>query len=114
VSATGVVDITQTEQALAQWRHNEQVRWKAPVLEEVLSGLEFHGKRSQPYRPDSVHDFMHAKVSVIDDVVFAGSYNLSRSGEDNAENVLEIDDRVLADRVAAWIDAVRARYPPAR
>ena len=38
VSATGVVDITQTEQALAQWRHNEQVRWKAPVLEEVLDG----------------------------------------------------------------------------
>ena len=57
---------------------------------------------------------MHAKVSVIDDVVFVGSYNLSRSGEDNAENVLEIEDRVLADRVAAWIDAVRERYPAAR
>ncbi len=114
VSATGVVDITQTEQALAQWRGNEQVRWKAPVLEEVLGGLEFHGKRSQPYRPDSIHDFMHAKISVIDDVVFAGSYNLSRSGEENAENVLEIEDRVLADQIAAWIDAVRARYPDAR
>ena len=57
---------------------------------------------------------MHAKVSVVDDAVFVGSYNLSRSGEDNAENVLEIEDRVLADRVAAWIDGVRARYPPAR
>jgi phosphatidylserine/phosphatidylglycerophosphate/cardiolipin synthase-like enzyme len=114
VNATGVVDITQTEQALSQWRHSQQVRWKAPVLEDVLKGLDFHGKPSQPYRPDSVHDFMHAKVSVIDDVVFVGSYNLSRSGEENAENVLEIEDAALADRIAAWIDVVRARYPDAR
>jgi phosphatidylserine/phosphatidylglycerophosphate/cardiolipin synthase-like enzyme len=114
VSATGVVDITQTEGALRQWRSNDRVRWKAPVLEEVLAGLRFHGKRSRPYAPDTPHDFMHAKVSVVDDAVFVGSYNLSRSGEDNAENVLEIDDRVLADRVAAWIEAVRGRYPPAR
>ncbi len=114
VSVTGVVDLTQTEGALRQWRSNDRVRWKAPVLEEVLAGLEFHGKRSRPYAPDTPHDFMHAKVSVVDDAVFVGSYNLSRSGEDNAENVLEIDDRLLADRVAAWIDEVRARYPPAR
>lgn len=114
VSATGIVDLTQTDGALRQWRSNAGVRWKAPVLEEVLEGLAFHGKRSRPYAPDAPHDFMHAKVSVIDDVVFAGSYNLSRSGEDNAENVLEIEDRVLADRVAGWIDVVRERYPPAR
>ncbi len=114
VSATGVVDLTQTENALRQWRSNDRVRWKAPVLEEVLAGLRFHGKRSRPYAPDAPHDFMHAKVAVVDDAVFVGSYNLSRSGEDNAENVLEIDDRVLADRIAAWIEAVRGRYPPAR
>jgi len=46
--------------------------------------------------------------------VFVGSYNLSRSGEENAENVLEIEDAALADRIAAWIDVVRARYPDAR
>jgi len=84
------------------------------VLEEVLAGLDFHGKRSQPYAPGSVHDYMHAKVSVVDDAVFVGSYNLSRSGEENAENVLEIEDPALADRIAAWIDGVRARYPDAR
>ncbi len=54
---------------------------------------------------------MHAKVTVVDDVVFAGSFNLSRSGEQNAENVLEIEDPKLADRLAAFIDEVRARYP---
>ena len=56
---------------------------------------------------------MHAKVTIADDVVFAGSFNLSRSGETNAENVLEIADPRLADQLAAYIDAVRARYPDA-
>jgi hypothetical protein len=35
-----------------------------------------------------------------------------RAGETNAENVLEIADPQLADRMAAWIDGPRARYPP--
>ena len=39
---------------------------------------------------------MHAKVVVADDVAFVGSFNFSRSGERNAENVLEIHD--AADR----------------
>ena len=59
--------------------------------------------------PESVHDFMHAKVVVADDVVFVGSFNLSRSGERNAENVLEIHDADCADLLAAFIDAIRAR-----
>ena len=54
---------------------------------------------------------MHAKVTVADDVVFIGSFNLSRSGEENAENVLEIADAGLAERMAAFVDTVRARYP---
>ena len=111
VDATGVVDRTQTEQALHQWRTNGHSSWKIPVLEHVLEALHFGGKRSTPWSPESTHDFMHAKTSVIDDVVFIGSYNLSRAGEENAENVLEIEDAALADRVAAWIDEVRERYP---
>jgi phosphatidylserine/phosphatidylglycerophosphate/cardiolipin synthase-like enzyme len=55
---------------------------------------------------------MHAKVTVADDVVFVGSFNLSHSGELNAENVLEIADAALAERLAAFIDEVRAKYPP--
>ena len=55
---------------------------------------------------------MHAKVTVADDWVFAGSFNLSRSGEMNAENVLEVHDAELADQLAAFIDAVRERYEP--
>ena len=61
-----------------------------------------------------MHDFMHAKVTVCDDTLFVGSFNLSRSGEKNAENVLEIEDAGLADQCAAFIDAVRARYGPVK
>jgi phosphatidylserine/phosphatidylglycerophosphate/cardiolipin synthase-like enzyme len=56
---------------------------------------------------------MHAKVVVADDTSFVGSFNLSRSGERNAENVLELRDAALADRLAGYIDAVRERYPAA-
>jgi phosphatidylserine/phosphatidylglycerophosphate/cardiolipin synthase-like enzyme len=54
---------------------------------------------------------MHAKVTVADDVLFVGSYNLSHSGEQNAENVLELEDPELAERLAAYVDEIRARYP---
>jgi phosphatidylserine/phosphatidylglycerophosphate/cardiolipin synthase-like enzyme len=60
-----------------------------------------------------VHDFMHAKVVVADDTSFVGSFNFSRSGEQNAENVLEIRDAAVADRLAAYVDEIRARYPKA-
>ena len=56
---------------------------------------------------------MHAKITVADDVVFLGSFNLSHSGEQNAENVLEIHDAALAERLAGFVDGVRARYPVA-
>jgi phosphatidylserine/phosphatidylglycerophosphate/cardiolipin synthase-like enzyme len=54
---------------------------------------------------------MHAKVTMADDTVFVGSFNLSHSGEENAENVLEIADAELAARMAAFVDELRARYP---
>jgi phosphatidylserine/phosphatidylglycerophosphate/cardiolipin synthase-like enzyme len=54
---------------------------------------------------------MHAKLTVADDAVFLGSFNLSRSGELNAENVLEIEDAALAERLASYVDEVRALYP---
>ena len=55
---------------------------------------------------------MHAKLTVADDTVFVGSFNLSHSGELNAENVLELEDARLADRLAGFADEIRARYPP--
>ena len=72
----------------------------------------FTGKNSTPYGEGTVHDFMHAKVTVCDDTVFVGSFNLSRSGERNAENVLEIEDAAIADTLAAYVDLIRAKYDP--
>ena len=87
--------------------------WKLPLIERVFEGGDFSGKPSTPYARDSVHDFMHAKVTVCDDTVFLGSFNLSHSGEQNAENVLEIRDEQMADRMASFVDSVRAHYPAA-
>ena len=111
VDLAGVVDRTQVRQVIDQWRQNGNAAWKEPLLRTALTGAPFSGKHSTPYAPGSVHDFMHAKVTVADDIAFVGSFNLSHSGERNAENVLEIADKGLADRLAAFVDEVRARYP---
>jgi phosphatidylserine/phosphatidylglycerophosphate/cardiolipin synthase-like enzyme len=108
----GVVDATQMREVLHQWRENGNASWKIPALRRVLELGELTGKPSTPYRPGSVHDYMHAKVTIADDTVFLGSYNLSHSGELNAENVLETEDAELAERLAAYVDEVRARYEP--
>jgi phosphatidylserine/phosphatidylglycerophosphate/cardiolipin synthase-like enzyme len=113
VDLAGCVDQTQVEEVFYQWRTNGVTAWKIPLLQAVLSRAPFSGKRSTPYTPTSIHDYMHAKVTVADDVVFCGSFNLSRSGERNAENMIEVQDAELADRLAAYVDAVRARYPAA-
>jgi phosphatidylserine/phosphatidylglycerophosphate/cardiolipin synthase-like enzyme len=110
VDIAGVSDATQIGQVFAQWRDNEHSAWKGPLLARVLTGLPWSGKVSTPYAPGAVHDYMHAKVTVADDVVFVGSFNLSRSGEENAENVLEIVEAGLAERMAAFVDDVRGRY----
>ncbi len=108
---TGVVDATQLGQVIDQWRLNGNAAWKIPLLETVIERARFTGKHSTPWGPGSLHDYMHAKVTVCDDTVFLGSFNLSRSGEMNAENVLEIHHPPLADRLAGFVDGVRARYP---
>jgi phosphatidylserine/phosphatidylglycerophosphate/cardiolipin synthase-like enzyme len=110
VDLRGVVDRTQMEGVVYQWRTNGRSAWKIPILASVLSHADFRGKVSVPWTPESVHDFMHAKVTVCDDTLFAGSFNLSRSGEQNAENVVELHDPELAELVAGFVDEVRGRY----
>jgi phosphatidylserine/phosphatidylglycerophosphate/cardiolipin synthase-like enzyme len=117
ISAQGGIDLaaacdaTQMQEVVDQWHRDGHSPWKISALFTLLSRTPFSGKRSTPYGPGTVHDYMHAKVVVADDVVFLGSYNLSHSGEENAENVLEIVDRGLADALSAFVDRVRAAYP---
>ncbi len=110
IDIAGVIDGTQMRQVFQQWQTQGQSAWKIPVAARIFEEAAFSAKPSTQYTPDSVHDFMHAKVTVADDVVFVGSFNLSRSGEQNAENVLEIRDAKIADRMAQFIDTIRARY----
>jgi phosphatidylserine/phosphatidylglycerophosphate/cardiolipin synthase-like enzyme len=109
VDLRACVDATQVREVLSQWHANGNASWKIPLLEQVLAG-PVSGKESTPWGPGSVHDFMHAKVTVADDVVFVGSFNLSRSGERNAENVLELHDADAADALAAFCEGVADRY----
>jgi len=111
VDVAGCVDATQLAYVRQQWAAMQVSAWKIPLLERILDGAPFSGKNSTPWAPGSLHDFMHAKVTVADDVVFCGSFNLSRSGERNAEDMLEIHDAELAEQLAAFVDGVRARYP---
>jgi phosphatidylserine/phosphatidylglycerophosphate/cardiolipin synthase-like enzyme len=113
VDVAGAVDQTQIEEVQVQWGPTGVRSWKLPLLLQIVASGRFAGKRSTPWGPGTVHDYMHAKVTVADDVVFLGSFNLSHSGEQNAENVLEIHDPALAERLAGFVDAVRARYPVA-
>ena len=106
----GCVDATQMEDVLRQWKAQGTVAWKIPLLQQVLAG-SFSGKNSTPWAPGSLHDFMHAKVVVADNTVFVGSFNLSHSGEQNAENVVELEDPELAKQLGAFVDEVRGRYP---
>ena len=105
-----VVDEPQCDRVFEQWERT-QSKWKVPLLEKVIESLPVSGKRSVPWGTGEVRDFMHAKVTVVDDTVILGSFNLSRSGEQNAENMVEIDDPALAELFAGFIDSVRARYP---
>ena len=109
----GVLDETQSDDVFRQWSRNGVSAWKIPLLDTIVTAGSFSGKPSTPWAPGGVQDFMHAKVVVADDISFVGSFNLSRSGERNAENVLEIRDRNTADALARYVDDVRARYPPA-
>jgi phosphatidylserine/phosphatidylglycerophosphate/cardiolipin synthase-like enzyme len=111
VDVAGVVDGPQINGVIYQWGVNGNVSWKLPLLQRAMSA-PFSAKASNAWSPEGgVHDFMHAKLTVADDTVFAGSFNLSRSGELNAENVLEVTDAELAERLAVYVDDVRGRYP---
>ncbi len=113
VDFKGVYDRTQMTEVLGQWRADPHAAWKVAAFESVRSGLPFASKVTTPYAPGSVHDYMHAKITVADDTVLTGSYNLSHSGEENAENLLQLRSPALADLFAAFVDRVSARYAAA-
>ena len=110
VDIGGVYDATQMDEVQRQWATQQGATWKIAAFKSIIASVQFGSKRSTPYAKGSIHDFMHAKLLVADDYVYAGSFNLSHSGESNAENVIQIESSAIADMCAAYIDKVAARY----
>jgi phosphatidylserine/phosphatidylglycerophosphate/cardiolipin synthase-like enzyme len=110
IDIAGVYDATQMEEVQHQWSTQAGAAWKITAFHSIVAAVRFGAKRSTPYAKGSVHDFMHAKILVADDYVYTGSFNLSHSGEMNAENVMQIGGAAFADKCAAYIDGVAARY----
>jgi phosphatidylserine/phosphatidylglycerophosphate/cardiolipin synthase-like enzyme len=104
----GCFDAPQMLDVARQWGEGRSL-WKLPLLSRIAAGA-FSAKPSVPFGAGDVHDFMHAKLTVVDDRIFVGSFNLSRSGERNAENVLEFEDAEIAESLARYVDEVHARY----
>jgi phosphatidylserine/phosphatidylglycerophosphate/cardiolipin synthase-like enzyme len=105
---SGAYDRTQMDEVVGQWREVPHNHWKIGAWEAIQPRLS--GKRSTPYGDGSVHDYMHAKMVVADDRVVAGSYNCSKGGEENAENLVTIAGQPIADQAAEFADRVAARY----
>lgn len=103
----GVYDRTQMDDIVRQWRKNGP-NPTADTFEAVARHLA--GKVSVPFSPDSVHDFMHDKVLVADDLVATGSFNFSKSATQNSENFLVLHSRAVADRYSAYIDELVQTY----
>jgi phosphatidylserine/phosphatidylglycerophosphate/cardiolipin synthase-like enzyme len=106
----GVYDATQMDEVQRQWGAQTTSAWKITAFHSIAAAVKFGAKHSTPYAKGTVHDFMHAKILVTDDYVYAGSFNLSHSGEMNAENVIQMHSAAVAELCAAYIDRVAARY----
>jgi phosphatidylserine/phosphatidylglycerophosphate/cardiolipin synthase-like enzyme len=98
------------DQVQRQWGEQPTATWKTAAFRGIIAAAKFGSKRSTPYAVGSVHDFMHAKILIADDYVYAGSFNLSHSGEQNAENVVQIESHAVAEICTAYIDRVAATY----
>ena len=110
VEVRGIYDRTQMVEVEHQWAGNPLAAWKIAAFQSVVAAGGFASKVSTPYAAGTTHDYMHAKLTVADDTLFVGSYNLSHSGEQNAENVLEIQSPELAEAAAAFVDRLIMRY----
>jgi len=104
----GIYDHTQMAHVLKQWEKSPKSAGVAQTFQQVASHLA--SKHSQPYKADGKHDFMHNKVVVCDDTVITGSFNFSRSATQNAENILVLQSKKLADQYSAYIDEITKHY----
>jgi len=83
-------------------------------LTERYTNAPFLAKSGIPVKIDSAHAIAHNKVMVIDgEIVITGSFNFTKAAEEkNAENLLVIRDKSLAEKyIKNWQDHERHSEP---
>jgi len=81
---SGVYDTGQMTPIVPQRRKSATGKPTAALFDRIAAHLV--AKKSAPYTPHGVHDFMHHKLLVCDDTVATGSFKLSHNAAGNAEN----------------------------
>jgi phosphatidylserine/phosphatidylglycerophosphate/cardiolipin synthase-like enzyme len=108
VPVAGLYDGPQMDTVLRQWADAGIGADKANTWHKVAARLA--RKESIPYAPGTPHNFMHDKLIVADDIVVTGSFNFSNHARGNAENVLLIKDKAIADAYHLYIKELAKRY----
>jgi phosphatidylserine/phosphatidylglycerophosphate/cardiolipin synthase-like enzyme len=111
LTVDGIFDRTQMEGVLKDWERSgaQQSLAKEQLFRAIAP--HFHSKKSTPFAPQAPHDYMHDKLAVVDDTVITGSFNFSNNATQNAENVVQIESKAIADHYAAYIAALTQKYP---
>ena len=65
----GIYDRTQMDEVQRQWSRNPLSGWKLEAFRAVAASGRFASKVTTPYAIGSVHDFMHAKMTIADDTI---------------------------------------------
>ena len=108
IDIAGVIDEPQTDAVYGQWATNGVSAWKIPLLAKALSLLPFSGKPSTPWSAGHASTTSCTPRSRSPTTRCSSARSTSRARASmNAENVLELRDAGLAERMAAFVDAVR-------
>jgi len=115
INIEGVVDETQMVGVEGDWKRaidkngspGSEIKLKAWLTVKP----RLHGKTSESYKTDGLHNFMHNKILVVDHTVVTGSFNFSQNATRNAENIVAVHDTKLADSYVKFIDGIIADYP---
>jgi phosphatidylserine/phosphatidylglycerophosphate/cardiolipin synthase-like enzyme len=108
VPVSGLYDGPQMDTVLRQWAEAGVGADKANTWRKIAGHLS--RKNSIPYAPGTLHNFMHDKLIVADDIVVTGSFNFSNHARGNAENTILIENGAIADAFDGHIKGLARRY----
>lgn len=113
----GIYDSGEMSNVLGLWKSHGSTKSakstmtssdKTALFEKIAKHL--HAKKSTKYTDTGPHNFMHNKLVVIDDQVITGSFNFSTSATHNAENVVFIEGKEIADQYEKYVDDLLKQY----